>query len=66
MAKITAETKVPLTSGKEATFKLEDGKVSMSLPVSWKTPTFTLDALQTALADLEVPLVETEKKVERG
>lgn len=53
MPEITVKTKVPLTSGKEATFTLEDGEVAMSLPVSWRTPTFTLTDLRVALEELE-------------
>lgn len=52
-AEITVKTKVSLTSGKEATFTLEDGAVEIVTPVSFKTPKITLVDLRTALEDLE-------------
>ncbi|HYQ12170.1 MAG TPA: hypothetical protein VEP94_01875 [Solirubrobacterales bacterium] len=53
MIEITAETKLPLTSGKEATLKLKDGTVSFSMPASFKTPMATLADLRVALEELE-------------
>ena len=53
MIEITAETKLPLTSGKEATLKLKVGAVSFSMPASFKTPTATLADLRVALEELE-------------
>ena len=52
-AEITVKTKVPLTSGKEATFTLEVGAVEMTLPISFSRPKITLVDLRTALEELE-------------
>lgn len=53
MAKVTVETKLPLTSGKEADLKLEDGAVTFKFPVSWDRPSVSLVDLRVALEELE-------------
>lgn len=62
MAEITVKTKVPLTSGKEATFTLQDGVVEIVSPVSFKTPKVELGELQSAVAHL----VEAQRRVNAG
>lgn len=53
MAKVTVETKLPLTNGKEADLTLENGEVRFKFPVSWDRPTATLADLRAALDELE-------------
>ncbi len=53
MAKVTVETKLPLTNGKEADLTLENGEVRFKFPVSWDRPTATLADLRVALGELE-------------
>ncbi|HEU4735502.1 MAG TPA: hypothetical protein VFS48_00545 [Solirubrobacterales bacterium] len=66
-AEITVKTKVPLTSGKEATFTLEDGAVEMTLPVSFSRPKIALVDLRTALEELEAAeAVNALQRIEEG
>lgn len=53
MPEITVTTKLPLTSGKEATLKLEDGVVEIKTPASFSLPKTTLTDLRVALEELE-------------
>lgn len=52
MAEIKVTTKLPLTSGKEATLTLEDGVVEIRTPVSFSLPKAKLGDLQAAVAEL--------------
>lgn len=58
----TIKTKVPLTSGKMATFTLEGGEVRVLMPVSFTATKFDLDTLKEKVDEL----VEARNRVAAG
>lgn len=52
MQEITVKTKLPLTSGKEATLTLQGDEVEITMPVSFRRPTVRLVDLAEATAEL--------------
>lgn len=62
MAEITVTTKLPLTSGKEATLTLEDGVVEIKTPASFSMPKVHIEDLRSAVAHL----AEAQRRVDAG